>query len=36
MAALDFIVNISVNTMFDIFNGGNNVDIENDIYGAYC
>jgi len=36
MGAPDFIVNIGVNTMFDILNVGNTVDIEYDIYRACC
>ena len=36
MVAPDYVVNIGVNTMFDIMNVGNNVDIEYNICLACC
>lgn len=36
MGAPEFIVNIGVNTMLDIINVSNTVDIEYDIYLACC
>jgi len=36
MGARHIVVNIGVNTMFDIMNVGNTVDIEYNIYFACC